>query len=190
MSGEPTYSYKPSSFGAPWEFTLKGEGLAWSAGMRSALVRYDKIRRVRLSFRPVAMQGYRFQTEIWSDDMPKIRIASTSWRGIVEQARQDANYTAFVAEFHRRIAAAGARAEFSTGVPGLTYWLGVAVFFAAALGLAALSVRALSSSQWGGAAIIGGFLALFIWQLGNYFRRNRPGIYRPDNIPEIVLPRL
>ena len=189
MSDEFSYSYKASSFGAPWEFKLKREGLEWSVGLRSALVRYEKIRRIRLSFRPVTMQSYRFQTEIWSDDMPKLRIASTSWRGIVEQTRQDESYTAFIVELHRRIAAAGTPAAFSIGIPGIKYWAGIVIFVSVALGLAALVVSALRQNQWGGAGLVGGFFALFIWQLGNFFRRNRPGSYRPDEMPDNVLPR-
>ena len=189
MSGELSYSYKASSFGAPSEFKLKPEGIEFSAGQRSGLLRYIKIERVRLSFRPVTMQSYRFQAEIWSKDFPKIQIASTSWRGIVEQTRQDEAYTAFIVELHRRIAAAHAPVQFSTGMPGIIYWLGLAVFVAVALGLAALAVRALRLNEWAGAAVVGGFLALFLWQLGNFFRRNRPGTYRPESVPGIVLPR-
>lgn len=189
MSGELAYSYKASSFGAPSEFKLKLEGIECSAGRRGGLLRYDKIDRVRLSFRPVTMQSYRFQAEIWSKDFPKIQIASTSWRGIVEQTRQDEAYTAFIVEMHRRIAAANAPVHFSTGMPAVIYWIGLAVFIAVALGLAALAVRALRLNEWAGAAVVGGFLALFLWQLGNFFRRNRPGTYRPESVPGIVLPR-
>jgi len=121
--------------------------------------------------------------------MPKISIASTTWRGIVEQTRQDEAYTAFIVELHRRIAAAGTRAQFSTGIPSITYWLGLAVFVAVALGLAALTVRGMRLAEWGGAVLVGGFLALFAWQVGNFFRRNRPGAYRPDDVPAGVLPR-
>ena len=189
MSGELSYSFKASAFGAPWEFELRPEGLLWRVGLRSGLIRYDEISRVRLSFRPVTMQSYRFQAEIWSAVMPKFRIASTSWRGIVEQTRQDAAYTAFVVELHRRLAAASKPVHFSTGIPGAAYWAGLAVFVVVALGLAALAVRALRLDEWAGAAFIGGFFALFVWQLGAFFRRNRPGIYRPEDVPDGVLPR-
>lgn len=189
MSGELSYSYKASAFGAPMEFTLKPEGLEWSTALRRGLVRYDQIRRVRLSFRPVTMQYYRFIAELWSEGMPRLRIASTSWRGIVEQERQDEAYSAFIVELHRRIAAAGTKALFSTGAPTIIYWLGLAIFTVVALGLAMLSVRALRLGEWSGAALVGGFFALFLWQLGVFFRRNRPGVYRPDDLPKIVLPR-
>ena len=37
--------------------------------------------------------------------------------------------------------------------------------------------------------VIAAFLALFLWQGGNFFRRNRPGLYRPDAPPEELLPQ-
>jgi hypothetical protein len=189
MNDALTYSYKASSFGAPWEFRLKPEGIRWAVGMRSGVLRYDRIRRVRLSFRPVTMQSYRFQAEIWSDDMPMLRIASTSWRGLVEQTRQDEGYTAFILELHRRLAEARTQAQFTTGVPSVIYWLGIAVFVGVALGLAALIARALRLSEWAAVGLIGGFFVLFAWRLGSFFRRNRPGIYRPEQVPDDVLPR-
>jgi hypothetical protein len=57
-----------------------------------------------------------------------------------------------------------------------------------ALGLALLVVRALQADSKGGAAFIGGFLVLFLWQSGKYFRRNRPGVYHPLDLPEELLP--
>jgi hypothetical protein len=62
------------------------------------------------------------------------------------------------------------------------------VLCAATLAIAALAVRALSVSAFAGAAFIVGFLALFLWQAGGFFVRNRPGSYRPDAVPRSVLP--
>src|SRR5262245_35526467 len=96
--GDPIYGYNPNLVGSPWVFTLKRDGLAWEYGRRSGLVRYDQISRVRLSYRPATLQGYRFITEIWSPQNPKLQISSTSFRGLMEQARQDDEYTAFIVE--------------------------------------------------------------------------------------------
>ena len=189
MDGVLSYSFKASSFGAPWEFELRPEGLKWFVGRQTGLVGYDKIRRVRLSYRPVTMQSYRFQTEIWSHELPKIRIASTSWRGIVEQTRQDDAYNAFIVELHRRLADAGARARFSTGISSIKYWVGLVMFVAIVLGLGAITVQALWLKEWAGAGLVAGFIALFVWHLGVFFRRNRPEIYLPDAVPANVLPR-
>jgi hypothetical protein len=70
----------------------------------------------------------------------------------------------------------------------LVFWPGVIVFVAAAFGLAALIARALQAGATTSAAIVGAFLLLYLWQAGNFFRRNRPGTYRPDALPADVMP--
>jgi hypothetical protein len=62
------------------------------------------------------------------------------------------------------------------------------IFVGVALGLALLVVRALQADAKGGAAFIGGFLVLFLWQGGNFFRRNRPGLYHPEALPAELMP--
>ena len=102
--------------------------MEWQIGRRSGRVRYDRVRAVRLSYRPVTMQTHRFIAEIWSADNPKIQIVSVSWRSIMEQERLDKAYSAFVTELHRRVSAAGAAAKFTTGLPVVNYWVGVVIF--------------------------------------------------------------
>jgi hypothetical protein len=182
------YAYKPSLIGAPSEFQLDADGIEWRRGDRTLRVAYRDIRRVRLAFRPVTMQSHRFLTEFWSSTGVKMTIASTSWRSVMEQERLDADYTAFVTELHRRIAAASGQTIFTSGSPPLLYWPGVAVLAGFMLAAAGLVVHALRMEEWTGAAFVIGMLALFMWQAGNFFRRNRPGIYAPDALPRQVLP--
>ena len=186
--GDPSYVYKPSLIGAPWEFVLKSDAMNWKIGSRAGRVRYDRVRRVRMSFRPVTMQSQRFLTEIWSADNPKIQIASASWRSLVEQERLDAAYAAFVTELHRRLAAAGTSAQYLAGMQRLTYWIGVTVFSGAMGAMGVLTVRAIQLEQWTAAALVGAFFLVFAFQVGNYFRRNWPSRYRPDALPAYVLP--
>jgi|SRR5688572_9471535 len=182
------YAYKPSLMGAPWEFRLDAGGLAWKVGRFEGCVPYARIRRVRLSFRPATMQSRRFVTEIWTLDGPKLTIASTTWRSLAEQAAQDQAYGAFVRALHARIGAAGANATFETGSPSVLYWPGLAVFAVASVALAVLTVRALAAGAYAGAAFVGFFLALFLWQSGNYFHRNQPGRYSPHDLPARLAP--
>jgi len=183
------YDYKPSLIGPTWEFRLQPDVLHWQFGRRTGQVPYDRITRIRLSFRPVTMQTYRFLTEIWPAGGPKLHLASTSWRSILEQERKDAAYAAFLTELHRRIAGAGGRADFIAGSPPLLYWPGLAIFTAAALVLAGLLIHAVQVRAWEGAAVVAGLIALFLWQAVGFFRRNRPGNYRPDALPRNLLPR-
>ena len=183
------YAYKPALLGAPFEFCLTPAALEWSRGRVAGRLPYDRVRRVRLSFRPVTMQSHRFITEIWPVVGPKLEICSTSWRSIMEQERHDAAYARFVAELHRRIADTGAAVSFEAGSQVVLYWIGVAVFAGASLTLAALTARALQAGAPAAAAIVAGFLALFLWQVGTFFRRNRPATYQPNALPPEVLPR-
>jgi hypothetical protein len=188
-SDERQYTYRPSLMGAPWSFKLTPDGLAWENGRRSGHVLYRDIRRVRLSFKPVSMQTQRYMMEVWSDGTPKLAAVSSSWKSMVEQERLDKSYSAFVAALHRRLGEAGAPVRFEQGHSSLAYWPELLIFTGVALGLAFLIVRALQSGALAGAAFIAAFLGLFLWHGGNFFRRNRPGVYRPDALPEILLPK-
>jgi hypothetical protein len=107
---------------------------------------------------------------------------------MVEQERFDRDYAAFVTELHRRLATAGVAAQFSAGLPAAIYWVGAAMFAAVMIAMAVLIVRSLQTQQWSAAAVVGVFFVVFAVQIGNYFRRNRPGRYRPDAIPPELLP--
>ena len=183
------YTYRPSLLGSPWEFRLDGDGIDWANGRKTGRVPFRTLRRVRLSFRPASMQAQRFAAELWADGAPKLEILSSSWKSMVEQERLDKPYAAFIAELHRRIALAAPPARFEQGSHPLLYWPGLIVYIGVSLGLAWLIMRALQAGVEGGAAVIGAFLALFLWQGGNFFRRNRPGIYRPDAPPAELMPK-
>jgi hypothetical protein len=183
------YGYRPSLLGAPWEFRLGEHGIDWSAGTKSGHLPYASVRRVRMSFRPGNMQLYRFVTEVWGEGAPRLVLASTSWKSMVEQERLDRHYAAFVAELHRRLAQAAPSARYEQGTHALRYWPGIIVFIAVSLGLAFLVARALQAQAIGGAALVVAFLALFLWQGGDYFRRNRPRLYRPDALPAELMPK-
>jgi hypothetical protein len=188
-SAEFSYAYKSSLVGAPLEFQLAPDALEWRKGGIAGRTPYGSVRRIRLSFRPMTMQNYRFVTEVWPESGPKLQIASTSWKSLVEHQRLDAEYRAFVSELSRRVGAAGGNTAFDTGSPAFLYWPGVLVFTGASFALAALAVRALQEQAWGGAAFIAAFFALFLYQAGNFFRRNRPGTYSPDAVPPLLLPK-
>jgi hypothetical protein len=187
--GDPVYLYKPNLMGSPWVFRLGKDGLEWEYGRRSGTVPYDSVQRVRMSFRPATLQTQRFITEIWAPQSPKLQISSTTFRSLMEQARQDDDYTAFVTELHRRFAAAGSTARFESGMHPALYWLGAAVFTTIGVTLAGFLLHTLRQSDWAGAAMVGGVLLLLAWQTGMIFRRNRPQTYRPDAPPQVVLPR-
>ena len=185
-----TYAYRPTVMGAMREFKLSDDGIDWTAGLNSGHVPYRNIRRVRMSYRPTSMQSHRFYTELWGEGVPRLKIASSSWKSMIEQERLDRPYSAFIRELHRRLAQAAPSARFEQGHSPFIFWPSLAVFAAVALGLAALVARALQGGAYGGAAFIAAFFALYLWQSTNFLRRNWPGTYRPDAPPADLLPAL
>jgi hypothetical protein len=183
------YSYRPSLLGATWAFRLTGDGVDWSAGARSGHMPFSKVRRLRMSYQPMSMQSHRFITELWAADGTKLRIVSTSWKSMVEQVRQDDSYSIFVEELHRRVAQAGVSVRCERGRAAWLYWPSAAMLAGVSIGLAVLIVRALQADAKAGALFIAAFLVLFLWQGGNFLRRNRPGLYRPDALPRELLPK-
>jgi hypothetical protein len=187
---DPIYGYKPNLMGAPWVFRLTDKGIEWEYGRRSALLRYEDVKRVRMSYRPATLQSHRFLTEIWAEQSPKLQISSTSFRGLMEQQRQDAEYISFVGELHRRLAASGSAARFEAGMNKWLYWLGSVVMLAIAVALVGWTGRTIWSRDFAGFAVLAGVMLLFAWQVGTMFYRNRPLVYRPEHPPPAVLPRV
>ena len=190
-AGEETldYAFRPSLLGAPWEFSLRGQSLDWRAGRKSGAVALRDIYRVRLSFRPGTMQNQRFLAEIWAPGAPKLQICSSSGKGLADQSELGRAYAIFVVELHRRLAATRSPVRFEHGSNPLLYWPGAAVFAGVAIGMAVLAVSTLRENAGAGAGFVA-VLLVFLWQAGNYFRRNRPGEYRPDALPAELMPRL
>lgn len=186
---EIAYAYRPSLLGAPWQFSLTANGMDWSASGRSGHIPFRDFQKLRMSYKPASMQTNRYLTEIWAAGAPRLDIVSSSWKSLVEQERLDDAYAIFIGELHRRLAQAGVPVTCIQGRPPFVYWPGLAVFVLVALGLAAMVARALQSDTLGGAAFIGAFLILFLWQGGNFFRRNRPGTYALESPPPELMPR-
>lgn len=183
------YAYRPSLMGAARQFKLAVDGIEWTTGRHSGRIAYRDVRRLRMSFKPANMQSHRFLTEVWAEGAPKLAIISSSWKGMFEQERLDQPYSAFIAELHRRLIRAAAPVRYEQGTLPLKYWPALVVFVAIVLGLCALIVRGLQANELSGAAFIAGFLALLLWQGGVFFQRNRPGLYRPESLPAVLLPK-
>ncbi len=187
-STDPTYSFRSAAMGGTHTFRLGADALHWQVGRREGHIPYAAVSRMRLSYRPMTMQSHRFLAEVWSSAAPKLSLASTSWRSIMEQQTQDEPFAEFVRRLSERVAAAGSGAEFRTGSPAPIYWLGAVLFAGMLIAIPLLIVRAITTGATAGALFIGAFLALFIWQLGRFFWRNQPGRYDPFDIPARVLP--
>jgi hypothetical protein len=183
-----SYAYKASLIGGANHFELTADGLAWRLAGRSGMWRYADISAIRLSYRPVSMQAYRFRADIANTSGARLAIMSTSWQTAALMARQDKEYRVFITELHRQIASAGGRAVLTGGLGSTVYAIGVTLVVLLALAMAALLVRALAIGEFAGALFLIGLAALFGWQVGGFIRRNRPLAYTFAQIPDALLP--
>jgi hypothetical protein len=134
------------------------------------------------------MQRHRFLTQLWSREGRKVSILSTSWKSISELERLDRSYRDFVVALHQRLGARGRPIDFIGGINPVKFWIALLVFAPLIAGIIGVAVRAYQQDAHFAAMLIVAFLALFLLQGVNYFRRNWPVRYRPDAVPPGLLP--
>lgn len=182
------YLYKASLIGAAHQFELTDRGLSWQAGGRSGVWPYADIAAIRLSYRPVSMQSRRFRADVETAGGQRIVVLSTSWQTAALMTPQDNDYRAFITRLHQRMREAGSNATLIGGIGPKTYAAGIALLAMVAIAISGLFVRAIATGEFAGAFFLIGFAALFAWQIGGFFGRNRPRSYTFDRLPERLLP--
>lgn len=186
--GEFVYGFRPRLLGSGYTFRLGEHSLEYNMSGLPGQTPYPMIAMVRLGYRPSNFSGRRFTAEIWPRKGAKIEIASASYKSMVAMEDQGPAYRAFIAELHRRIAAAGGECRFEAGFAAWRWW---PMFFIAAATAAALGyvlVTTLLNGEFGAGLLVVGFMGLFAWQMGPLVLRNRPVRYDPRHIPEQALP--
>jgi hypothetical protein len=182
------YAYRASLIGGARRFDLMQDGLAFQIGNSSGVWRYGSISTVRLSFRPISMQSRRFRADLANADGERLSVVSTSWQTVALMAPQDEAYRAFLVALHRKMSAAGSRAELVGGLKPLVYNAALAVLAVLTVAMVGLLARAVATGEWAGIVFILGFAALFGWQIGGFIHRNKPRRYTFEALPKELLP--
>lgn len=183
-----SYTFKPSLAGGVRQFELTDAGLAWQIGPRRGTWPYRSIATVRLSFRPASMRPRQFRADIVQDTGQRLVVLSTSWKGMTLAEAQDDAYRRFVLALHRRIAESGGNTVFHGGLRPLLYGLAVVVLIPLAVAMLALMARAITTGAIAGILFLLAVAAVFVWQIGDFMRRNKPRLYMPDEPPPQLLP--
>jgi hypothetical protein len=190
MSDDPQYiySYRPRLMGPSYDFRLSKDTLDWQIGPRTGRVAYPMIRRIRLGYKPTNMAAARFIAEIWPLNAAKLSLSSVSAKSIIDIAAQNSDYSGFVRELHRRVAAGNDGCIFEAGFPWWRWWPALAVGVAALAAVVYIVLQTLVGGSYLISAGIAFTGAWFLWQIWHIVMRNRPRRYTPDSIPEDVLP--
>jgi hypothetical protein len=183
-----TYTYSPRLMGSVYEFQLSQDGMDWSLGPRGGRISYPMIKRIRLGYKPTSMASARFIAEIWPINAPKLLVSSVSARSMTHTEDQGRDYSNFIRELHRRVAAAKADCSYETGFPAWRWWPSVFIGLITFGAVAYILLQGILARQYALAGVIGLIGGWFAWQIWNVVKRNRPRRYMPDAIPDDVLP--
>lgn len=186
----PVYAFKPRMLAAEHVFRLGRDSIEWIAGGINTRVPYTMMERVRVGYRFTNFMSRRYTTEIFRRGGGYVDFSSVSARGMLDGANQGAAYRNFVIELHRRIVKAHGECRFEAGMAMWRFWPSIVVTLAMSAALVFVLVRALFSEQMLTGLVILTFGALFVWQMTKMVLVNRPRSYRPDAIPEDLLPKI
>jgi hypothetical protein len=189
---DPTvYRLRANAFVKPRVYRLTEDALTWEEeGTRLDGAFYDGIAEVRLAYTPTRFATNRYRAQIIFKAGGMVELFNLDYRGIANFADVSAEYAAFLAELHRRLAAHGTDVIFRHGNSVGAYIANIVltVFIFAVVALAVLLLF-----TWGGpvvAIVKLVILLFFVPVLVRYIRRARPGTYDPLALPAAVLPEL
>lgn len=187
-----TYTYRPNAFVGERTYTLTDDALVVEEpGKPRDGAFYDGISEVRLAYTPTRAATNRYRAQILFREGGMAELLNTHYAGVLDFPEKNAEYNAFLAELHRRLAARGKDVRYARGNSTAAYvgnWL-LTIFIFAMLALVVLFLI----PNWGGTWIVFAKLALilvFIPVLVRYMQRARPGTYDPLNLPTDVLPEV
>ena len=182
------YKQRPRPFAGEVIFALTDDGLMVDNGRRQETIPYGSIHALRLTY------GYRnvgtpiFLCQIRRERGRSVTLSNLSWKGYVEYEAQDKGYSIFLRELIEKIAKANPHALFERGRPGLSYLLTVGVGVSALVGFTGATLFGLVRGNWLLATLGILFLFPFSRQVYGMITRNRPGLFKPHDLPLDLIP--
>jgi hypothetical protein len=185
----PTYSMRANAFVAPRSYQLTDDALTWQDdGKPLDGVFFDQIAEVRLSYSPTRVVTRRYRTQVILRAGGMVELYNMSYRGFADFEDRSEAYAAFVAEFHRRLAAKGKDVRYHAGNTAFGYAAILATTAFTFLGLAFLLLLLPIAALPGIIIVKLVIIAAFVPTLLRYLRRARPMTYAPLAIPPEMMP--
>lgn len=190
MSDASRYTHTYHGLRKARSYALTDDALTWKDEGEPGTKRlpFADIREVRLAYRPSRVQRNRYLAHITPRSGRRIDISNSSFKGFGDFVEHNTEYSGFLRELHRRLAAAGTATAFHKGSSLLGYignllltgWivfmLGLALVLLFSWGLVWIAVVKLA------------IIAFFIPTLFRFIVRARPQAYDPLQIPDGALP--
>lgn len=182
------YEHRPKPYSNPLNLALKGTKLTAERGTRSEEYALENLEYLRLAYAPKNTQRLGFSCFLRMTDGRSITFSNLDWRSLVENARQDEPYAAFVEALVKTAARANPKLRLLAGTTGFRHTLfsASALLIIAALGY--LVFYLLGAKNWPLALLALGLLSWIGFYAHEYRTRNRPEAFTAGAIPLRVLP--
>ncbi|MGE0846552.1 MAG: hypothetical protein AB7L41_09790 [Flavobacteriaceae bacterium] len=188
-SGADSYTQRMNALVKERTYSLTDDALEWRDDGADYVGRmpYDAITQIRLAYRPSRVQLNRYYGHIYGRG-GRLDMTNSSYRGFGDFEQHDAQYSAFMRELHRRLAAKGLPVVFSKGssLAGYIGNVALTLFIFAMIALAFVLLL-----TWGMVWIAVAKLAIilfFVPTLIRFILSARPAAYDPLDIPQEALP--
>jgi hypothetical protein len=195
LAGPPSYVARANALEYEATWRLQPDALELQGGPTAGpdvVMRfpYRDITGVRLSYAPSRFDHARYRCDVRMRSGQQVAILSTHYAGIADFEDRAATYGPFVQALIARVAAANPSASFRSGKNPVTYVLEHLFLFAMVvllvLVLSMVGFAPLSESSWAKLFIILASIPLLVV----YTRKNWPSRFKPDAIPNDVLPEV
>jgi hypothetical protein len=183
------YSYRKSAFDKEksYELTQSGIKVVDHKGNES-LTAYSDITEINPSFVSTKNNSF-YQCKIKVSSGPELLFKSQHYKGLANFENRNEDYTAFIKGLHKIVNATNLNIKFKKGIGTIAYILSMVIFVITGLLFPITSVFLLI----GGQIVYGGIGALvsvlLIFRMINFSKKNKPGSYSADALPDNLLPK-
>jgi hypothetical protein len=182
------YRQRPKPVGFELEYSLDGDTLVIDSMRKIDRVPLKYVEAVRFLYAPANTARGGFRTVLTLRDGKKLSFGNLSWRSLVDCQNQSEDYRAFVERLVEAIRRANPKVRFIGGRSPVGWWLSLILGVATTLGLIYFIARTFTMGANGAAGLGVAVLALTLWQIAPFVRRNRPQALASGTIPPELMP--
>ncbi|MFY0650532.1 MAG: hypothetical protein JXQ96_00795 [Cyclobacteriaceae bacterium] len=182
------YSFRKSAFDKDktYELTQTSISITDHEG-RTTDTPYSDIETVNLQFVSTKNNSF-YQCELKLKNGSKILLKSQHYKGIANFEDRKEEYSLYISGLHKILNASKLDIKYKKGISPVAYFLSMAIFILTGFLFPIIAIVMLIGGQllFGLAGLFVGIM--LILKMLKYAKKNKPGTYSPDDLPESLLP--
>ncbi len=190
LDAEVHYATRNNALTPEVVWKLRGDRLLREDGKGPPrAVSLEEVKAVQLEFAPTRPEPNRYRCRVTLNNATRLEFLNRTYRGVYDFADTSASYLEFVLALHTGLARHSPGCQFVAGASTASYAVNIAVLvLVVAVVLGALGFFLMAGMLW--VVLIKVLLIVFYLPSAiRWVRRNKPQQYRPESIPEDMLPR-